>query len=292
VGDDFWQGLPQEFDPQTYQSVNADLLGLTHPELTVHYNNFGIKEGRTANCLRDRNDFAALVPESAITLEIGPFCNPLLRGLNVSYFDVLSQEALIARARLLGLDPSNVPSIDYISPTGELSGVNARFDVVISSHCLEHQPDLVRHLQQVGQLLLPGGAYFLLVPDKRYCFDHFIPVSNLAEVIVAHHEGRKVHTLRSVIEHRALTTHNDSLRHWQGDHGVAFENFDQRYLAALREFDDAKGKYIDVHAWYLTPDSAAGILSALRGAGLSRLGVHRIYPTRYGASEFWMILKA
>jgi SAM-dependent methyltransferase len=292
MGEEFWQGLPQEFDPDIYQSFHPDLLGLTQAELIAHYKNFGTKEGRAANGLRDRNSFVALVPKSATVLEIGPFCNPLLRGQNVSYFDVMSQEALIARARLIGLDPSNVPHIDYVSATDQLSAVNRSFDVVISSHCLEHQPDLVRHLQEVGQLLLPGGAYFLLVPDKRYCFDHFIPVSNLAEVIVAHHEGRKVHTLRSVIEHRALTTHNDSLRHWQGDHGIAFENFDQRYLAARREFDDAKGKYIDVHAWYLTPDSAAGILSALRGAGLSRLGVHRIYPTRYGAGEFWMILKA
>jgi len=290
--DDFWRTLPEEFDATTYQSIHPDLAGLADAELKTHYETFGINEGRASNSLRNRNDFASLVPNSASALEIGPFCNPLLQGPNVSYFDILSQEALVERARQIGLDPSKVPYIDFISPTGELPSIRRHFDVVLSSHCIEHQPDLIGHLQEVGQLLLPGGAYFLLVPDKRYCFDHFIPLSNLAEVIVAYHEQRKVHTLRSVIEHCALTTHNDSLRHWQGDHGVIFENFEQRLEAALQIFNDARDQYIDVHAWYFSPDSASAILSALQSMSLNRLGVHRVYSTRYGANEFWMILRA
>jgi SAM-dependent methyltransferase len=290
VDDHFWQMLPNEFEAKTYRSLHPDLAHMTDAELLEHYENSGRKEGRTANRLRDRNDFAKLVPKDAAVLEIGPFNSPLLRGPSVSYFDVLSREELVARARSCGFDPAGVPNIDYISPTAELSTVNRCFDVVISSHCLEHQPDIVGHLQGVGGLLRPGGAYFLLVPDKRYCFDHFIPLSNLAEVIVAYHERRKVHTLRSLIEHRALTTHNDSLRHWQGDHGVMLDDFEQRLQGAFAEFATAKGKYIDVHTWYFIPDSAVAVLSALQRMGLSRLGVRRVYSTRYGRNEFWMIL--
>jgi 2-polyprenyl-3-methyl-5-hydroxy-6-metoxy-1,4-benzoquinol methylase len=281
--------LPEEFDAESYRALHPDLTGLGPNDLIAHYRSFGVTEGRAANSLRDRNDFVKLVPEGASALEIGPFCSPLLRGSNVSYFDVLSREALVARAHHIGLDPSSIPRVDYV---GELSTIERRFDVVLSSHCLEHQPDIVRHLQEVEQLLMPDGAYFLLVPDKRYCFDHFIPLSNLAEVIVAHYEGRKVHTLRSVIEHYALTTHNHSLRHWQRDHGAEFEDFDSRYRAAIHAFDDAKGKYIDVHAWYFTPDSVNRILSALRNIGLIKLCVQRVYPTRYGSGEFWIILRA
>jgi SAM-dependent methyltransferase len=293
MDNDFWQALPDEVETETYRSFHRDLAHLPHDDLLAHYETYGRGEGRTSNRLRDRNDFTALIPSGANVLEIGPFCNPLLRGPHVSYFDVLSQDELIARARLigLGLDPAGVPHIDYVSPTGDLSTVNRRFDVVASSHCLEHQPDLVGHLQDVGRLLLPGGAYFLLVPDKRYCFDYFIPLSSLAEIMIARHERRRVHTLRSVIEHRALTTHNDSLRHWHGDHGVMFENFEQRLQVALREFDDAKGGHIDVHAWYFTPESASAILAALQNMRLSPLAVHRVYATRYGANEFWMILR-
>jgi SAM-dependent methyltransferase len=292
VDNDFWRALPHEFEAGTYRSLNPDLACMPDDDILAHYENYGREEGRTSNRIRDRNDFVALIPSSAEVLEIGPFCNPLLRRPNVFYFDVLPQGGLIARAKSIGLDPTGVPHIDWVSPSGDLSTVDRRFDVVVSSHCLEHQFDLVRHLQGVGKLLLPGGAYFLLVPDKRYCFDHFIPESNLAEVIVAQREGRTEHTLRSVIECRTLTTHNDPIRHWQGDHGITFENFEQRFLTALQEFDAAKGGHIDVHAWYFTPASASAILGALQNMGLSQLTVHRVYATRYGAFEFWMILRS
>jgi hypothetical protein len=287
---DFWQSLPPEFDATTYQSLYADLAHLTPSELLAHYQEFGAKEGRVANSLRNRDDFATLIPSRATVLEIGPFCNPIVRGPNVAYADTLSQEDLISRAKGIGLDPSGAPRIDHVCPTGELSGIDRRFDVAISSHCLEHQCDLAGHLKEVGSLLTSGGAYFLLVPDKRYCCDHFIPLSSLAEVVVARREGRKKHTLRSVIEHRALTTHNDSVRHWQGDHGILFENLEQRIAAAIGEFDHSED--VDVHAWYFTPDSASGILFALQNIGESPFMIERIYPTRSTANEFWMILRA
>jgi SAM-dependent methyltransferase len=291
VNDEFWQTLPDEFEAKTYRSLHLDLDQLADAELLDHYENFGRNEGRTANGLRDRNDFLALIPQDAAILEIGPFNTPLLSGPNVSYFDVLPQDELIVRATSIGLDPAGVPHIDYVSPMSDLSIVKHCFDVVISSHCLEHQPDLIGHLKGVRKLLRPGGAFFILMPDKRYCFDHFIPLSNLAEIIVAHRERRKTHALRSVIEHRVLTTHNDPLRHWRGDHGNIFDDVQWRVQAALDEFDSSNGSYIDVHAWYFTPDSFSAILSALQSAKMSPLGVHRIYPTRYYAAEFWTILK-
>lgn len=292
MDEEFWKRLPLEFEPAVYRSLHSDLAHMSDAQLLDHYETYGRREGRLANAVDDRHNFSQLVPNSVRVLEIGPFCDPSFHGPNVSYFDVLSREELIARAKLLGLNPTRAPHIDYISRTGDLSVVNHQFDVVASSHCLEHQPDLIGHFQQVGQLLRPGGAYFLMIPDKRYCFDHFIPLSNLAEVVAAHYERRSVHTLRSVIEHRALATHNDSCRHWQGDHGVQFDDVKHRIQTALGEFDNANGAYIDVHAWYFTPQSASSIFSTLHKCGLTRLQVRRVYPTRFNASEFWIILSS
>lgn len=296
MNDNFWKTLPEEFDAATYRSLYPDLGHMTDAELQAHYQSFGAKEGRAANRLRNRDDFAALIPQRASALEIGPFCSPIIRGPNVAYADMLSQEDLIARAKSIiaragavGLDPLGVPHIDYVCPTGKLTGIDRRFDVVISSHCLEHQCDLSGHLQEVGNLLTPDGAYFLIVPDKRYCCDHFIPLSSLAEVIVAHRERRTAHTMRSAIEHGALTTHNNNFRHWQGDHGVLFESFAQRLPEAIKEFNETPN--IDVHAWYFTPESLCAILDALHSIAESPFRVERVYPTRNGTNEFWMILR-
>lgn len=291
MDDTFWDNLPPEIEVAEYRSVYPDLSGFSDEQLEDHYRHHGRNEGRRANCVLDRNGFAGLIPETASVLEIGPFFSPVARGRLVSYLDVLSREQLIGRAKEIGLDPSGVPEIDYVSPAGDLSIVDRAFDFVISSHSIEHQPDLVHHLQQVHRVLAPGGGYFVLIPDKRYCFDHFIPESNLAEVILAHRERRKQHLLRSVIEHRALTTHNESDRHWRG-HGVKFEHLKDRASSALREFETAKGGYIDVHAWYFTPQSCADIISGLSKLGLSEFRVHRVYPSRWGSGEFWMILRA
>ena len=85
--------------------------------------------------------------------------------------------------------------------------------------------------------------------------------------MIAWHERRHVHALRSLIEHRALTTHNDGLRHWRGDHGTPSENVGSRFRKAVQEFEGAGLKYIDVHAWYFTPDSEAASVFEGGGAG-------------------------
>src|SRR4249919_1725326 len=121
-----------------------------------------------------RQRFVASVPLDKPVLEIGPFDRPWLSGSNVRYFDVLPQEQLRTRAATeFGRIPKNCPHIHYVSPTGDLSIVDAEFGAVFSSHCIEHQPDVIRHLREVERLLRPGGLYYLIVPDKRFCFDHF-----------------------------------------------------------------------------------------------------------------------
>ena len=256
--------LPQVFDLQCYRSLSKDLDIFEDAAAHAHYVMYGAAEGRRANHLATRNDFVALIPSDAEALEIGPFNRPMLSGPRSCFFDVLSTSDLILRASALKIHDDKIPAIDFVSPSGDLSIVDRDFDYVLSSHCLEHQPDLLSHLKQVERILRPGGQYFILVPDKRYCFDHFIGETCIAEVIDAHSASRTTHTIRSVIEHRALTTHNDCGRHWAGDHGLRSNQRARRITGALREFEAAAGAYIDVHAWYFTPESTQRLMGDLR----------------------------
>ena len=239
----------------------------------------------------DRNAFVGLIPLTSSVLEIGPFAQPVLRGPHVRYVDVLSTEDLRKRARSLGMDETKVPNIGWVSHGSDLSVVNDTFDAVVSSHAIEHQPDFVGHLNQVADLLKPGGCYYVLVPDHRYCFDHFLTPSTVAQVIGAHLENRAVHTLSSVVEHRALTTHNDPARHWAGDHGDPNENRTSRIASAIQEISDANGAYIDVHAWYFTPRSFREVITDLHATKHISFSVQRMFPTRPNSNEFWAILQ-
>lgn len=281
--------LPPSFDAGHYLAANPD-LAIAGEEAADHYARTGRAEGRVASPLALRENLIALIDDGRSVLEIGPFCNPLLRGPNIAYLDVLDAGQLRARATEIGLDPAGCPErIDYV---GGLEKVRRRFDAVISSHAIEHQPDLVHHLQQVERILTPDGLFCLIVPDKRYCFDHHIAESTIAGVLQAHREQRRVHSLESVVEHVALTTHNDSRRHWAGDHGPAVQpDRAQRVEKALRDHDFALGGYVDVHAWYFTPDRFAEIVATLGALGLTGFEVAGVYDTARDRNEFCAVLR-
>jgi len=239
-----------------------------------------------------RSLFINSIPKSGEVLELGPFYNPICKGSQVKYFDILSQEDLKERAKAENITNSDrinkIPFIDYVSPTGDLRIINAKFDAVVSSHVIEHQLDFINHLQTVSNLLKDTGKYFLIIPDKRYCFDHFNNESTIAGIINNHVEKREKHSLKSVIEHRAFTTHNNAGRHWAGDHGT-IEGNNQKVKDAITEYNT--GAYIDVHAWYFTPDSFSHIIKSLHELGYIDLKIRELYPTPYGSLEFYVVLE-
>ena len=101
----------------------------------------------------------------------------------------------------------------------------------------------------------PNGLYVIICPDKRYYFDHFIKESTIADIILMNEQKLTKHSIKSVIEHRALKCHNDSSRHWNNDHeNQSVDNNNQLLLNAINEYKNTEG-YIDVHSLQFTPHS-------------------------------------
>jgi SAM-dependent methyltransferase len=207
----------------------------------------------------------------------------------------LNQQVLYSMQRTshalkaMGLDKSKCPeTIHFTRGLQEAAGQD--FDLLFASHNLEHQPDLIGHLKQAAAALRPGGAYMLILPDRRFCFDHFLPDLTLPRLLDAHLQGRTMHTAQSVIEHRAFTCHNDTLRHWHGDHGPEPDGMDGRIDYALNELKAANGGYVDVHAWQFTPQSFESVMTTLNRLGWSPFRPLRVYDTAYGRNEFTAVL--
>lgn len=244
-----------------------------------------------------RGAFAALVPQQS-ALEIGPFNSPLLHGEHVKYVDVYSTEELHEQAGLVGITTQGIPHIHWVAEPTDLSVVDETFDSVLSSHVIEHQPDFVNHLQQVEKLLNDGGRYFALVPDYRYCFDHFMNESRITDILSAHLEKRKWHSPSSLLESRLYMTHNDPGSHWTGNHGIFTDNpiFPgvgriERLKQAMAEYEALNGELRNDHAWYFTPESFTDIIHDLRDLGLITFSIETMYPTTPHTFEFWVILK-
>lgn len=277
-----------EFSPGCYRAYYPALALLSDAALARHYERRGRAEGRVGAPQALRRQFIDALQTDAPALEIGAFHRPMLKGPATRHFDIRTHDQLVAYAEEIGEDPSGVPPVDFVSPLGDMSIIGERFALVASSHVVEHQPDLVGHLRQVETLLEPGGLYALVIPDCRYCFDHFIAPSTVAEAVAA--QGLRVHGLGKIIEMRALTTHNDAVRHWHGDHGEP-DNVADMTREAIREWEASGGGYVDVHGWRFTPDSFREIVTQLRSLGLTGFTAHRVYPTPYRSSEFCAVLE-
>lgn len=230
-----------------------------------------------------------------LTLEIGPYFHPVVKGPNARYFDVFDTEVLKRRA---DEDPNpivtadTVPHMHYSNPNGDLRTIPETFAEVFSSHCIEHQPDLISHFENVYDLLEPGGRYIAFVPDKRFCFDHFSPYSSVGDVLLAFVEKRTRHTLASVVNLIAGRTHNDAIRHWALDHADPdyVTGYPDRVKTALEIMEGSDGGYIDCHAWRFKPDSFAEICDVLYRLGRMRLRLLEVGDTRENTQEFTVIL--
>jgi len=245
------------------------------------------KKAKTPDYSREL--FIDSIPKDLSTLEIGPFYTPLSKGSKVKYFDIIDQAALIKRAQNLdsNINTANIPFIEYVSPTGDLSIVKEKFEAVFSSHVIEHQLDFIGHLQQISEILKPGGKYYLNIPDKRYCFDHYHHESTISEIIDAHFNKRTKHALKSVIEHRTIT-HNHPADHWRGQHGEV-DDVVNKIKNAIIEYQTHD--YIDVHAWYFTPETFSGIISLLNQLSYINLKIARLHQTPLYGIEFYCVLE-
>ena len=281
-----------EFDVDYYRNSHAELNFLPDDVLNEHAKRFAVEQGRST-CIYDRREF--------------------LHGfLHVKYFETMDSEGLKRRNEKIGRDVSRVPKkIDFVSPNGDLGVVDETFDIVFSSHVIEHCPDLVEHLRGVSRILNKGGLYILFIPDKRYCFDHYHPESTVSEVIDAFANERKIPRLADVINLAYTRTHNNSILHWLGYHGELLEPdagaevmgeyfFDdgkgisrEKFLPLIEKYSEAlaQGKYISTHNWRFTPDSFRYIINLLNALEFIDLPLYRCCHTLWGRQEFVAMLE-
>ena len=276
--------------------------------------------------------FSDACPPGSSVLEIGPLHAPICRrpDSNVKYIDAFTTEELREHyASDPNVDSAAIVDVHYVwrgEPYGELIG--ERFDCVVTSHNIEHMPCLVDFLGNLESVLKPGGRVYLAIPDKRYCFDHYKSESSISDVVDAFILGKKKLPPSALVRQALLVTHNESRRHWMGDHGkpacLSPEDFAVRLkrmagvvsesampadapaflenkeggdgsagLQALRTLYNLDGSVHtgDQHAWVFTPGSFAEIVFLLNHLGLTKLFVDRLHPTAYGSHEFYAVLR-
>ncbi len=188
----------------------------------------------------------------------------------------------------------NIQPVDFVadgSPVEDLIPKELKFDVIFSSHAIEHQVDLIGHFISIEKLLKVGGRVIMIIPDYRCTFDALRFPTVVGAAIVVHRQGRTIHQGRQIFGHIARTIDvNPNRKVRSFDLAEAHFNWSlSEGLAATERCDQPGARYEDAHAWVFCPLSFRLLLLELYMLGYTCLQPTAISYT-YG-NQFCAVLE-
>lgn len=230
-------------------------------------------------------------------LEIGPLASPVVpRKLgDVYYVDHLATDDLIAKYTPdPNVDERMIVSTDFVwgaNTLAEAVGSSAPFDYVVASHVLEHVPDLVGWLQEIGSVLRPGGRLSLAMPDRRYTFDVRRRDSDVSEVVEAYLLHLRRPAVRATFDHFYRFVVVDPGAIWAGLPGHDNPPLDAETAIAFATKAATTDAYLDTHCWVFSDATFVELMATLMQMRLVTLPFVAYRPTQPGDFEFFVTLE-
>ncbi len=206
--------------------------------------------------------------------------------------DHLDQAQLREKYQHHNLNLDMIEEVDHIwngEPYGELTGREKHYDWIIASHVIEHTPDLIGFLLDCDTVLKDDGVISLAVPDKRYCFDHYRPITGIGAVIDRHLTKNTISTPGAVAEYVLNQVRKDGVIAWSEESEGEYE-FICNAAKAKQQMNIVRKhqRYIDCHSWCFVPHSFRLLISDLHALDLIPFKEVSFTATR--GSEFFVTL--
>lgn len=240
---------------------------------------------------------ASLTPPQAKILEIGAGSGSVFtreKFPNYSVLDFYSSEEVKHHFAqdygIGGLKSDDFPQVDYICKNGVLSeSTNGeKFDLVYSSHAIEHQPCLVTHLLEIEKILADDGLVAFVVPTLKCTFDALRQHTTTAEVLAKYHGKEKKPSGANVFDYfaRHVTLNPGREITFEDDFSYSFpiELAYEKFKKSLNE----EAPYEDIHNWTFTPDSFVLLMLELYLLKIISLFPKIITPVSY--NEFLCVM--
>jgi SAM-dependent methyltransferase len=233
-------------------------------------------------------------------LEIGPSHSPLLpksSGARIQIVDHAGRANLIEKYRAEGIPSDlldNIEEVDYVWTKGrlvDLIGEPGAFDYIVCSHVVEHMVDLIDFLQDCEALLTETGRFSLIIPDKRYCFDLFEPLTTVGATVNGHLSTSPFHPFGSVLDHHAYScVRGPGVIAWDSVTTTPIELRFEDLGSGSEEVERGRrqDEYVDVHRWMFTPTSFRLLLQDLRDLGY--VGLAEVGGFDTAGCEFFITL--
>lgn len=235
------------------------------------------------------------IDRRGVGLEIGPSHDPIApksEGFKVDVMDHATREELLGKYREHAVSLDRIEEVDYVwrgESYLELTGKPNHYDWIIASHVIEHTPDLVAFLRDCDAILKDQGVLSLVIPDKRYVFDRFRPITGLARVIDAHLAGQRIHSAGSVAEYFMNVASRGQQLGWSRNSlgGYSFVHSAAEAREGVRQVLENRA-YLDIHNWCFVPHSFRLLVEDLHTLGYTRLREVSFHPTE--GCEFYITL--
>ncbi len=227
-----------------------------------------------------------LVNKTGYGVEIGPSYSPVApkkAGYKVQIIDHMNREQLLAHYQGHGQPLENIEEVDYVwkgESYQELTGKSKFYDWIIASHVIEHTPDLIGFLENCDHILKDEGVLSLAIPDSRYSFDHFRPLTSLAHVLDAHFQKHTRPSAGTAYEYHLNVVSKGGQIVWK-NHARGEYRFIHSPEKARQTMEQVlqEQAYIDLHVWCFTPSSFRLLLHDLYNLGLSPFKECIFFPT-------------
>lgn len=181
-------------------------------------------------------------------LEIGPGDFPYVKK-NVTYIDKFPEYYNLNMSnKVIKADADNIPFDDYY------------FNFLISAHCLEHCPDVIKTLKEWVRVVKKGGFIILILPHCNRTFDRGREITSLEHHISDYknqvdiydenplYEWEKI-SLKNAkplwLNEKKAKLDNGSLNFkWMAENGlIHYHSWTQNELINLGKYLDLKVKY-------------------------------------------------
>jgi Methyltransferase domain len=236
-----------------------------------------------------------MIDKKKIGLEIGPSHNPLApkkKGFNVHIIDHMNKEQLIEKYTRHNVDLDSIEEVDFIwngQSYAQLTGKTNYYNWIIASHVIEHTPDLITFLKQCEEVLNEDGILSLAIPDIRFHFDYFRPITGISKVIDAYFGKNVIHTAGTAVEYHINCSVRGGQIAWAEGNVEEFALLYSREVA-YNEMQKVikQGEYLDIHAWSFTPTSFRLMIQDLNDLGFISLKEVCFFPSM--GCEFYVTL--
>lgn len=259
---------------------------------------------------RDDFVYSGVTKESKI-LEFAPYFRPIYpkkKGYITDIVDVVSKEELIEKAQN---DPmiktwDEIEDVDYIATNNyaDIIGKHNYYDVIAASHVIEHTTDIISFLRDCSLLLNDNGVVRLIIPDKRYDFDCFRECTTTRVALDAYLErtNKDKHSigtvvegkLRSVFQNSQSSTYipNSSFFYMSDDLVLKNSNTPSKFRLITEYLDsyNEDNRYVNAHAWVVTPKSFEIMIYELNVLGYIDLTIDSLYSNPRSI-EFYVDLR-